>query len=476
MTKRTLDKHKKEILKTVQISYAPTAKSVSALIFSGAISTFGIYSLIAGAVKEDYVSVALGIFILILIVADTFKRGALSRYYNSQIRHYITGKGKVLKMQLVIFFLSLAFMSVFDIVGAFSTAKYANQAYQDFSTTHSKEFDLLEQNAKAGKDNLNIYTKELEAWQQDKRDAYQTCNEKWRGWKAKYKAKCKQDWEKKNPKPTKPNSTGKIKVDDYKKIKEDVNQDFLSKYLYYIVLFLSLALTAILQYTTISEIQDEKDEIEEMLTPQLAGTLQDRLLILENNAIEHETERNELIRKSDQAHKKETRKFEELGEGMKILSLQKATISRGETIKRISNNVPYSKEEPTAKAGFVNFGAMPTEEPKREEPKQDPFNGSNTEFLIRRLWDNGKVKANKKLVPKSKTININRRKEVEAIGNLYRILVEKKAIKMKGVNGGYYALVDMEKAIDLYWDWKYGYSNNSTNSKSANYDFDLGEY
>jgi len=91
MTKRTLDKHKKEILKTVQISYAPTAKSISALIFSGAISTFGIYSLIAGAVKEDYISVALGIFILILIVADTFKRGALSRYYNSQIRHYITG-------------------------------------------------------------------------------------------------------------------------------------------------------------------------------------------------------------------------------------------------------------------------------------------------------------------------------------------------------------------------------------------------
>lgn len=156
---------------------------------------------------------------------------------------------------------------------------------------------------------------------------------------------------------------------------------------------------------------------------------------------------------------------------MKILSLQKATQSRGETIKRISNNIPYSKEEPTAKAGFVNFGAMPTEEPKKEEPKQNPFNGGNTEFLIRRLWNNGEIKANEKLVSKSKAININKRKEVEAIGNLYRILVEKKAIKMKGVNGGYYALTDMEKAINLYWDWKHGYSSNPTN-----YDFDLGEY
>jgi len=457
MTKRTLDRHKKEILKTVQISYAPTTKSVSALIFSGAISTFGIYSLIAGAVKEDYISVALGIFILILIVADTFKRGALSRYYNSQIRHYITGKGKVLKMQLVIFFLSLAFMSVFDIIGAFSTAKYANQAYQDFSATNSKEFDLLEQNAKAGKDNLNIYTKELEAWQQDKRDAYQVCNEKWRGWKAKYKANCKQDWEKKNPKPTKPNSTGTIKVDDYKQLKEDVNQDFLSKYLYYIVLFLSMALTALLQYTTISEIQDEKDDIEEMLTPQLAGTLQDRLLILESNAIEHEAERNELLRKADHAHKKEERKFEELGEGMKILSLQKATQSRGETIKRISNNIPYSKEEPTAKAGFVNFGA--TEEPKRKGNVTD-----SKESYLQALYNNGAIGAGEKLVSKNNIIDTKDRKINQRVAN-YNKEFEKLGIIKSKKGFGYYATTDYQTALEKL------NSNNSTN-----YDFDLGEY
>jgi len=269
MTNREFNKHKRDIFKTVQISHTPTFKSSMALVFSGAISTFGVYSLIDGAVTGDNLSYALLAFILILIVADTFKRGALSRYYNSIIRHKITSKGKVLKLQLAIFFLALSFMVMFDFIGSFSTANYIEQAYQDYRATSSKEYSLLQDSAKDAQSEKTLYSQELTVWQNSKTEAYQNCNDQWKGWKAKYKAKCKKEWSDNpaNAKPTKPNSNTSVSVADYKEMKKGVNDDFLSRNIYNIVLFLSMALTLLLQYTTISEIQNERDEIDEMLSP-----------------------------------------------------------------------------------------------------------------------------------------------------------------------------------------------------------------
>jgi len=382
MTKREFNRYKREIFNTVQISYTPTIKSTLALAFSGAISTFGVFSLIDGAVTGDNLSYALGAFIAILIVADTFKRGALSRFYNSIIRKQITEKGKVLKLQLGVFFLALSFMVMFDFIGSFSTANFIEQKYQDYRATSSKEYSLLQDNADNAKADKILYSQELSTWKEDKATAYQNCNDKWKGWKAKYKATCKNEWDDKpkNAKPINPNSSTSVKVEDYKEMKEGVNDDFLSRNIYNIVLFLSMALTLLLQYTTISEIQDERDEIDEMLTPQLTGTLNDRLLILETNAVDHEAERNELIRTSDQAHKTEERKFEELGEGMKVISLQKATVARGHTLQRIANNEYVPKED--AKAGFAYnpFGdneavKRSSKQPLNETEKREPLNG-----------------------------------------------------------------------------------------------------
>jgi hypothetical protein len=365
MTKRALNKHKREIFETVQISYAPTLKSSLALAFSGAISTFGIYSIIDGAVTGDNLFYALGVFILILIVADTFKRGALSRYYNSIIRTQITQKGKVLKLQLAVFFLALSFMVMFDFIGSFSTANFIEQKYQDYRATSSKEFELLEQKAQTGKDINSNYTLELQTWKEEKAEEITRCATRNRT--DKFRTKCLDKWKAKNQKPTNPKADTTVKISDYKDMKSDVNDDFLSRNIYHIVLFLSMAITLLLQYSTISEIQDERDEIDEMLTPQLMGTLNDRLLILETNAVEHEAERNELIRVADKAHKNEERSFEELGEGMKVISLQKATTARGETLKRIANNsyVPTEK----SKAGFVKNPMYREPQEQGKEPK-----------------------------------------------------------------------------------------------------------
>jgi hypothetical protein len=462
-------------------------------------------------------------------VADTFKRGALSNYYNSQIRNLIIG-AKVLKMQLIVSLLALSFMTVFDIVGSFSTANYVEAKYQEFQATNSKEFELLESNAKNGQSELAIYSQELAVWQQDKKLAYQACNEKYKRWKAHYKADCKEEWDNdpKNAKPKRPTTSGSVSVSDYKSVKEDTNSDFLSEYIFYIILFLSLALTMLLQYTTISEIQNNKDEIDQSLTSMVIGILQDRLSELETNMVQHETKRNELISDGDKEEKRLGREFEKMGKGISLLSMGKAVDARGQTVKRIANN--EAMPTTSKKAGFVDVSFSPNQRNESKgknfkdgltwigfanettaielirngitnvlsatkhidanndnsiyytidkfwfysvvqdkfnlqdlqndinnllkESNNDPFDGNNTEFLIRRLWNDGKIKANKKLTPKAKVINIKKRKEVTKIGDLYRILLEVKAVETKSANSGYYSLVDMETAISLYWKWR----------------------
>jgi hypothetical protein len=400
---------------------------------------------------------AIGIFVLILIVADTFKRGGLVRYYNSLIRNLITG-AKVLKMQLVISILALSFMSVFDIVGSFSTANYVEAKYQEFRATNSKEYELLESNAKNGQSELSIYSQELAVWQQDKKDAYQVCNEKWRGWKAKYKAKCKNEWENQHPKPIKPNASGSVSVSDYKSVKEDTNSDFLSEYIFYIILFLSLALTMLLQYTTISEIQNNKDEIDQSLTSMVIGILQDRLKELEANMVQHETKRNELISSGDKEEKKLNRDFEKRGKAISLISMQKAVDARGKTVERIANN----ETMPTTikKAGFVYnpFNESVSNQAVKRNNQTEPLNGehenraetnqplndsvkridlkrySNSDLeLIDLLWKHSTVKRNEQLETRDNVLKIigDNKNNTLRLRNLYKKLLADKYIYKK---------------------------------------------
>jgi len=378
MTQNEFKKFREDILKGFQLSSQPTIKSILALVFSGLISTYGIYSILLSlGVEGNTLYQAIGLFIIILIVADTFKRGSLVKYYNSQLRNVITG-AKVLNMQLVVSILALAFMVVFDIVGSFSTANYVEKKYQEFQATNSKEFELLQTNAKNGQTELSLYSQELSTWQQDKEDAKTTCNEKWNGWKAKYKAKCKEEWNENNPKPIKPSSTGSVSVEDYKDVKKGVNDGFLSEYLFYIILFLATALTMLLQYTTISQIQDKKDEVDQSLTDMVIGILQDRLKELETNMIQHETKRNELISHSDKEEKKLDRDFEKRGKAIGLLSLSKAVDARGDTVQRIANNTYVPHEE--SKAGFYNNPFGNSEPLNEADPKEqnniNPLNES----------------------------------------------------------------------------------------------------
>ena len=282
-----IQKHRDEILKDYQIKFTPTLKSLGALVFSGIISTFGIYSIIVGMVDDDNLQIALGVFVLVLIVADTVKRSSLAKYYNSIIRKEITKNGKVLRVNLFIASLALLFMVVFDFVGAYATANYAQAKYSEFQTTDSKEFELMEAKATSGSEATQIYLQLKSDYVKSENKAIASCNESWRVPRYRTKnAQCMDAWRSSHaePKQSEIKTDTTVSVADYKALKDSANDDFLSRNIFNIVLFLSLALTMILQYTTVSEIKDNFDNIKETLTILVLGILQDRLSELETKS------------------------------------------------------------------------------------------------------------------------------------------------------------------------------------------------
>ncbi len=362
---------KNQILEDYLISSSHDLKSVGGLVVSGIISTFGVYTLIrpfftdGEATNTATLNTALIAFVIVLIIFDTVKRGAFTKYFNSLLKKKII-ESKAKRGYLVIAIFATVFMIGLDTLGSWSTAEKGASLYTQFKTNSSTEYQILQQNAESGKIEANNYPLQLEAWKQSKKDAYNTCMEQWRGWKSKYKAKCKKDWDNAHPMPQ-PTSTGQIKIDDYKNIKED-NQSFLDKYLFTILFILLSLMTLLMQYLTISKIYDDYNDIEESLTFDRISFIQDTIQEHEQILAEHEQQTAELLANAQREKKSKDRKFVEIGEAIAITHKEKRNATRAETVKRIANNTYVPVEQ--SKAGFVDpFPSFSSNQPK-EEPKE----------------------------------------------------------------------------------------------------------
>jgi pyruvate kinase len=89
----------------------------------------------------------------------------------------------------------------------------------------------------------------------------------------------------------------------------------------------------------------------------------------------------------------------------------------------------------------------------------------NPKTIMMRLFKNTTVKANEKLTPKTQVIDIDQRRQTEAIVKVYKKLQELKIIERKGSNGGYYALKaltekDINDLEDKYFTKKEGFIYN----------------
>jgi len=429
---------KNKILQRFLIQGSHNLKSLGGLFSNGVVSTFGVYTLTAPFfTSETSLYIALVSFVVLLIVLDTIKRGSFTNFLNSLLKKIILGK-KASKTYLIIFIGAFSFMVALDLVGVLSTAEKGANLYRQSKTTESTEFKILEQNAENGKQAASTYQTTLEVWQEVKKGADLACNEQWKGWKAKYKAKCKKEWLENNPMPLNTANVN-INIADYKQIKKSFD-GFLDEWLQTILTVVLGLFTLLMQYLTIAKIYDDYDEIEESLTPTrvdfINDTIQEHFTIL----AEYEQEQAKMYADSEREKKNQDLKFQEVGEGIAITHKKKMVGIRGDTLKRIANNNSFPNEK--KKSAFVYTG-------EKEKEEKGVFNKEEITF---KLFKNGKAKRGEFLTPKTELINVKDRKENEEMVALYKKLEGMNLVEFK-TGTGYKALVNyssLEKMTNLF--------------------------
>ncbi len=402
---------KNKILADYLINSSHDLKSIGGLIVSGIVSTVGVYSVIRPfftdkeATNYATLNTALIAFVVVLIIFDTIKRGALTKFFNSLLKKKIIDS-KVKKGYLVIAVFATMFMIMLDGLGSWSTAEKGANLYSQFKTNSSTEYQILQQNAESGKQEASNYPLLLETWKESKKEAYKNCNDTWRGWKAKYKAKCKTEWDNAHPMPQL-TSNGQIKLNEYESIKSD-KEGFLDNYLFIILFVLLLLMTLLMQYLTIAKIYDDYNEIEEGLTCERIDFINDTIQEHETILAEHEQQVAEMMANSTREKKGKDRKFQEIGEAIAITHKQKMIDTRAKTVKRIANNAYVPQED--SKAGFVynpftsessNQSVKPSEEkePIKQTPNQSVKPNSYNQTV------NHSVKPNEEKEPIKQTSN-----------------------------------------------------------------------
>jgi len=443
---RTKPLTRQEILADILVTTKYTPKVLSGFLISGIVSVFGLYPLVASFFKtETALYITIAGFVGLLILVDSVKRGTLTRYFNSKLKHTILGS-KVRKGYLNMSLIAIVFVLLIDGAGAWLTGVAGQKYYTENKTTQSEEYKILQQNAQSGQTTANNYALELEAWKETKTEAYANCDDKWKGWKAKYKAKCKEEWSNFNPMP-KQTTTGQIKIDDYKDIEND-NKSFLDSYLQYIIFLVLVLLTGLLQYLTISEIKEDYEDIEDSLTPNRITNLQTALATAQDIEEQHEKATFENKEQMQEKKNEQLREMKLLEDKREIVLNAKAVSNGNEGLKRIANNNAYVPQD-ESKAGFVATPTFSFNQPKEDpqhEVKAETKQGMSDGYIIMKLWrteTEQEAKAGDKLTPKTKIININKRKEVEQMSMMYKALVNAGYAELRG-NKGYFALVDFD--------------------------------
>ena len=345
---------KNKILEDYLIDGSHNLKSLAALAVAGIISIFGVYSVIMPFFVDDMVlntntlTITIIALIGVMIVFDSIKRGSLTKFFNSKLKKKIISS-PLRKGYLVVAVSASTFMFLLGVIGSYATAQKASDLWTQSKTNASTEFQILQQNAESGKTTASNYKLELQTWRESRTAASANCNDKWKGWKSKYKATCKEEWSAANPMPQQ-TATGHISIQDYKSIKK-AKQGFLDEWLFTFVFILLLLLTLLTEYLTISSIYDYYNDIDESLTFERIEFINDIIQEHETILSEHEQKTAEMMANAQREKNTQDMKFQKVGEAIAIENKRKNVETRGKTVKRIANNQYVPTEH--AKAGFI---------------------------------------------------------------------------------------------------------------------------
>lgn len=122
-------------------------------------------------------------------------------------------------------------------------------------------------------------------------------------------------------------------------------------------------------------------------------------------------------------------------------------------IQAIADNKRETMMQMNRVLQMVNSSTVPTMNISQEVAEHQPqreigFRANSKEEIITRLFQGGAVEADEKLTTKEKVVGKPSRSRNEAVSEVYKILVDRGAIKRDG-NKGYFAKTDYQTALNL---------------------------
>ena len=126
-------------------------------------------------------------------------------------------------------------------------------------------------------------------------------------------------------------------------------------------------------------------------------------------------------------------------------------------IQAIADNKRETMQQMNQVLQMINSSTVPTmnapylqelAEPKEVIERQIGFRTNSKEEIVTRLFQGGAVEKDEKLTTKEKVVGKSSRSRNEAVSEVYKILVNKGAIKRNG-NKGYFAKTDYQTALKM---------------------------
>jgi hypothetical protein len=313
-------------LKDELIKFGTSKVELSAIIFSAVVSVFGIYQVAqAKASGMNLLYIMLGLVVL-LVVLDQVKRRGFVNLFNNMIKDKILDRVKSYGVEKLSIFLAVSILIVFDLVGSWSTADHLAKAYRDNKVNNSYELQVDRKAKAEAQGQLAQYRADLSEWQSSKNDAFQICADKWKGWKSKYNANCKAEWLADNPKPRKVDYTNYrgLSMATVHRAEQKADDEFLVKYLFWILLFFFMSLTLIAQRMTVESIIEEFKARMEDLGDEKIIVLKKRINALMNVKAKHEDGRTDVLKRKEEAEDTIERKKEEHEAVIAVEAMQRA--------------------------------------------------------------------------------------------------------------------------------------------------------
>ena len=245
-----------------------------AIGISLAMTLYGVYAFLATILSNQWALYGTVIFVaLVILFVEDHRTEELRSFLNSLLKNKIDNNIKLRYSALVIAFIITSIFVILDVFGSMQISDSIERMLIEGIATNSKEYKLLEENAKSGADAQDAYRKDLREYNNAKSEHYGGCDKAWR--LPTYRTKnteCKQEF--KLTPPTQSNATGTVKLKDYKAIEQQVATKVEGYKELFFYLFFGFSM--MLNYFAVSKLVTQYRDKAYNLTPEVVAELQQR--------------------------------------------------------------------------------------------------------------------------------------------------------------------------------------------------------